>query len=117
MNTPSSMFATSAGLLRRCMLLLAGLLCLASVASAYDWHDATVEFSDGKVITARIAFAQDMFYMYNEAAKRRLTVRIGEIKSIETTIEKESMEKKCEMHPGRRACPASSGAGMDTSVK
>jgi hypothetical protein len=65
-----------------------------AASAANEWRDATVEMSDGETITAQVAFPQDMFYMYNEAAKRRLTVRIGEVKAIETLIEKESMEKK-----------------------
>ncbi len=65
-----------------------------SAFAANEWREALVEFSDGRAVRGQVAFPQDMFYMYNEAAKRRLTMRLGELRSIETVIEKESMEKK-----------------------
>lgn len=81
-------------LARLAVLLLGCALLAAAASAANEWREATVEMSDGTTISAQIAFPQDMFLMYNEAAKRRLTIRIGEVKAIETTIEKESMEKK-----------------------
>ena len=67
---------------------------LALPASAVEWVPGAVELSTGERITGEICLAADSLYIYNEAQKKQYMISSSEMKTLETVIEKQSMEEK-----------------------
>jgi len=83
--------------MRRCILTAAVILPLLIQASAraeVQWLPATVTLSDGTVLKGEVNVPNDSLMVHNEAQGRRYTVRLAEMKLLECTIEKQSMEQK-----------------------
>jgi hypothetical protein len=78
------------------LIALAALAVAAGSAFAAEdeWLPATVTLSDGTVLQGRVHVTDDSIVLYNEAQARRYTVRMAEMKALETAIERQAMEQK-----------------------
>jgi len=63
-------------------------------AEKLAWRDAEIALSDGRTVAGQIALVNDQLIIHNEAQEKKYTVRLAEMKQVETLLEKESMEKK-----------------------
>ncbi|MGO8703487.1 MAG: hypothetical protein ACLQVA_06690 [Candidatus Brocadiia bacterium] len=63
-------------------------------AEKLAWRDAEVELSDGRTVAGQVALVNDQLIIHNDAQAKKYTVRLAEMKQLESLVEKESMEKK-----------------------
>ena len=75
-------------------LALAALLSGTALAAEVEWWPATVTLSDGTVLAGRVHLPGGTLVLHHEGQARRYSVRVAEIKALETTIERQSMEAK-----------------------
>jgi len=75
-------------------LAAAALGLLSPARAAAEWLPATVELSDGTRIEGAVGVPNDALLIYNEARRRRYTVRLAEISSLLTAIEWQGMAEK-----------------------
>ena len=83
--------------LRRCIIGL--LLIFAACRTGFGaeklaWRDASVELSDGRTVAGQVALVNDQLIIHNDAQEKKYTVRLAEMKQLESLVEKESLEKK-----------------------
>jgi len=76
------------------MAVLTAFAAAAPQAGAANWMPGAVELSTGERVVGEIYLTGDSLYIYNEAQKRRYMVSSSEIKTLQTIIEKQSMEQK-----------------------
>ncbi len=65
----------------------------APTLAGIPWHAGAVEMSDGETVVGKIYITDDRLIIYNETQKRFYTVRAPQIKTIESLVEKEYMER------------------------
>ncbi len=83
--------------MRRCIVGI--LLIFAAWPASFGaeklaWRDASVEMSDGRTVAGQVALVNDQLIIHNDAQAKKYTVRLAEMKQLESLVEKESMEKK-----------------------
>ena len=71
-----------------------GFMGALALSAAVEWRQADLEMSDGVRVAGRVCIPKDIFYIYNDAQKRRYTINAADIRLFETVLESESMEKK-----------------------